>query len=107
MINGPTLNNSLTRANSAEITHFQRPDYSAGVSLATGATIQKNGFVRVDAGTQPSGTSCDLYIDGFIVRKVVASGSVSINIKSLVPVFYGETLTFPAANVKFFPCIEG
>ena len=83
-----SINNALTRANSAEIAGFAMPDYTAGIVLTNNATntFDSDGFVLIRSASGNGG--------GYILLK---SGTETINYAYLAGSY--NTLTYSQVAV--------
>lgn len=101
-----TINNALTRSNSAEITSFARPDTTAAVSIANYTTLTKNGFIHFSTPTITNSES-SLFIDNYRVYRMSCAGSTSVQNTAFLPVYKGQVVSFVNITVDFLPAFEG
>lgn len=99
-----SINNSLTRANSAEIDYFGKIDLTSGIGVAanTDYTTLKNGFARVQwvIGTN------NFKVNGTTVCQYVMSYNTGFAGSIFIPVEKGSKLNYSQA-FSFYPCYGG
>lgn len=108
------LDTSLNRGNSAEITSFLMPDYTAvvdigGASTITDYTPPANGWLYFQGGS----TQVTMYYDSAKTNAVAMGAYLatgSSNASCFIPVIKGHTYYFNGHTVtfrRFFPCLGG
>ena len=109
MINGPTLNNALTRANSAEIANWGIPDYTAGVTYTGSFTAPSDGYCLSSQHIGDWATT-GLELNGITVdaqHNQTATNNILSHTRCFVK--KGDTITKSAIitfdTVVFFPLI--
>ena len=112
MINGPTLENSLTRANKKEIITWGTPDYTAGVSISipqegNSITISKNCLLHILNPNYSGNIETKININGSWVRLCNGSNNAS-RLDSFILIskdstIYKNTTTNGALNGIYYP----
>lgn len=103
-----SIDNSLTRGNKAEILGWipkPAPNYSAGISFASGYVAPAAGFI-VLAAIRKNDSQNYGYVNGQLVYRNMQAGSGADSSSGTAIVDKGDTITFSGTGIdtaRFYP----
>lgn len=107
-----SINNSLTRANSAEIDGWGKPDFSAEVSISSPYTPTQNGFITICVTGAYTTIAFDVDGVNAINEYDDTAGGNQEHVLRLIPVIKGKEYSWVYVNgilkyAKFTPNFGG